>query len=189
MNKKSRYWTFLVYPESAPEDWESVISVIGIPFAVSPLHDKDLNADGEAKKAHYHVIGCWDGPTTFKNVSSLTEALNSPIPQPISSVKGAYRYLTHTDNPEKYQYSSKDIRHFNGFDPTEMIPLTKTEMDQMKITIQKMIEVLNIYEYCDLMDYLLQNELYEEWSIASNNTFFFDKYISSRRNKKNFKDK
>ena len=40
-------------------------------------------------------------------------------------------------------------------------------------------------EYADLMDYLLDGERTLEYDVASNNTYFFDKYISSKRNKAN----
>lgn len=38
---KARYFTFLLYPESIPEDWEMKLESIGLPIAISPLHDKD----------------------------------------------------------------------------------------------------------------------------------------------------
>jgi hypothetical protein len=54
---KARYFTFLLYPESIPEDWEMKLESIGLPIAISPLHDKDLSdVEGQKyKKAHYHV--------------------------------------------------------------------------------------------------------------------------------------
>ena len=33
------------------------------------------------------------------------------------------------------------------------------------------------------MDYLLENDLNDFYQVASNNTMFFDRYISSKRNK------
>ena len=41
--EKARYFTFLLYPESIPEDWELKLELLGVPIAVSPLHDKDLS--------------------------------------------------------------------------------------------------------------------------------------------------
>ena len=38
---KSRYFTFLLYPESIPEDWLLKLELIGVPMAISPLHDQD----------------------------------------------------------------------------------------------------------------------------------------------------
>lgn len=39
--EKARYFTFLLYPESIPEDWEEKLELLGVPIAISPLHDMD----------------------------------------------------------------------------------------------------------------------------------------------------
>ena len=39
--EKARYFTFLLYRFNS-EDWEMRLELIGVPIAVSPLHDKDL---------------------------------------------------------------------------------------------------------------------------------------------------
>ena len=41
--EKSRNFTFLLYPdrEGFPDDWEERLEKIGVPIAISPLHDKD----------------------------------------------------------------------------------------------------------------------------------------------------
>lgn len=42
MKKKGRNFAFLIYPDSAPDDWvEQLNAKIGLPMAISPLHDKD----------------------------------------------------------------------------------------------------------------------------------------------------
>ena len=41
---KKRNWAFVVYPESAPSDWIEQLQQRGVVGAISPLHDKDLNA-------------------------------------------------------------------------------------------------------------------------------------------------
>ena len=52
---KTRAWTFIVYPDSAPDDWRDILDDLHIPWCESPLHDKDQNPTGEQKKAHWHV--------------------------------------------------------------------------------------------------------------------------------------
>ena len=42
--EKARYFTFLLYPDSIPEDWEMKLELLGLPMAISPLHDKDLSS-------------------------------------------------------------------------------------------------------------------------------------------------
>ena len=59
---KARHWAMVVYPESAPENWIDIINETHLQFAISPLHNKDTNPDGEIKKSHWHVILSWDGP-------------------------------------------------------------------------------------------------------------------------------
>ena len=71
-----------------PSDWIEQLQLSGAQFAISPLHDKDLNATGEPKKAHWHVIVVYGSPTTESNVKSLTERLNAPKPIPLEQVRG-----------------------------------------------------------------------------------------------------
>ena len=105
-NVKSRNWTFLVYPESAPEDWEDILA--GLTYCYK-LHDCDVVKVLRAQKAHDHVVLTFEGPTTYNTVKDLTDRLNSPAPQPVKSLRGMIRYLIHADNKNKYQYKREDI--------------------------------------------------------------------------------
>lgn len=181
--KKNRYWAFVLYLESAPEDWKDKLQLTGLPICLSPYHDKDLNPDGTPKKPHYHVILCFGGPTTFNNVKTITDSLNQPIPIPLQQVKGYYRYLTHMDNPEKAQYSEKDIQYLNGFNIDDYIDLTYSQVNTVCVYLQQLVIDNTITEYADLLDYLLQHEMYTELEVARNHTILFNAYISSKRNK------
>lgn len=186
---KKRNWAFVLYPESAPADWLDKLKLSGLMGAVSPLHDKDMNADGEPKKAHYHIILVYAGPTSFNVVNALCESLNQPIPQPLESVRGYYRYLTHKDNPEKYQYSDTDIVTFGGFDYRDYVEMTRSEVLKCIRSVQALIRDNDISEYSDLLDLLDDNDMTEEYDVASSHTMLFGKYIDSRRNKKMLKSK
>lgn len=181
--KKCRNWAFAMYPESMPENWREIIQESGLACAVSPLHDKDVNPDGEQKKAHYHVIVCFDGPTTYNNVLEFTKKLNATIPIDLQSIKGMYRYHIHLDNPEKYQYDDRDRTFFNGFDISSVNELTKTEVNKYKRDILVFIEDNNIIEYADLLNVLIQNELFSMLDVATSHTILFNTFITSRRNK------
>ena len=181
-NVKKRNWTFVLYPESAPSDWKEQLKLCGLMSAISPLHDKDLNPTGEAKKAHYHVLLVYSGPTTYNAVAKFTASLNATIPQPLESVRGMYRYFTHKDNPEKYQYDESDISTINGFNIADLVELTKSEVNELKACVLSLIRSVNIKEYSDLVDFLIDNGMTAEYDVAINNTFFFNTYITSRRN-------
>ena len=181
-NVKKRNWTFVLYPESAPTDWKEQLKLTGLMCAISPLHDKDLNPTGEAKKAHYHILLVYSGPTTYNSVAKFTASLNATIPQPLESVRGMYRYFSHKDNPEKYQYDEADIITVNGFNIADLVELSKSEVNEIKANILRLIREIDIIEYADLIDFLTDNEMLTEYDVAVNNTFFFNSYIASRRN-------
>ena len=182
--KKKRYWAFVLYPESAPENWRDLLQQTGLSIAVSPLHDKDIDPTGLPKKPHYHVILCYEGPTTYNNVkTNITDPLNQPIPIPLEQVRGYFRYLTHKDNPDKFQYNEKDITIINDFDIDNYNYLTRSQVNAILIDIQKLIRDNQIIEYCDLLNFLLDNDLSSYLDVAYNHTILFNTYITSLRNK------
>lgn len=184
MSIKGRNWAFVVYPESLPSNWEEIIIETGLPMAFSPLHDKDLNPTGEPKKAHYHVICYYENATTSRAVKEyVTDKLNGTIPIKLESMVGMYRYHLHLDNPEKYQYDDRDRKFYNGFDVNKVDSLTYTEISKLLQEIQKLIVTEHILEYADLMDILLDNELFNLWDVAKNHTLLLNTYITSRRYK------
>lgn len=112
---KSRWWWFICYPDSLPDNWIDILLISGIPFIVSPIHDKDMNADGTFKKPHYHCIVIFDNPTTYNHVlTNCCKPLNATIPQVILNLTGSIAYLSHKGISGKAEYNSADIRCFNG---------------------------------------------------------------------------
>lgn len=183
-NIKKRNWAFVLWPDSALENWRDILQESGLMFAISPYHDKDINADGTIKKPHYHVIMCFDGPTTYKNALSVAQRVGGVnTVQPLEQIRGYYRYFTHMDNPEKYQYNSSDITTINGFDINNYVELTYTEISALLYQLQYLIKEKKILEYADLLDFLQDNDLKELWDVAKNHTILLDRYISSRRYK------
>lgn len=180
---KKRNFTTIVYPDSAPSDWLDQLQQTGLACAVSPLHDKDSNPDGEVKKAHYHLLICFEGPTTLKNAQELSNSiLSGVLVKPIESVRGMYRYLTHEDNPEKFHYDKKNIVLLNGFDPQNVL----SNSDESEIA-DRVIQIINdnhIKYYHDLIDFLRSNSLTEEKHVAMSKIMLFTSYLNSMRFKK-----
>lgn len=195
---KSRYWTFLTYPDSVEENWINILEETGLQFAVSPIHDRDIEKcltpeDFEKpnlieilgdkyyyKKPHYHVLVMYEGPKTYKSFKEeVCDKVKGTIPKKVESIRGMYAYLTHKNNPEKAQYESKDIKEYNEF----KLELTTTEITLIKQKICIKIIEENIKEYSDLLDYYLEIGDNDYWEVASNHTYFFDRYITSKRHK------
>lgn len=176
--EKNRNWCAIVYPESAPEDWIERLRDLHLPFAISPLHDQDANEFGEPKKEHYHIIVCFEGPTTYKNANRCIQRItNGPIVKPCRSIRGSYRYLTHLDDPHKFQYSSDDIQLFNSFE----VAITSSDEDVIKKAIFNIILVNRIHEYADLMLVLDYEFGYEYSQVARRNHSYITSVVNSIR--------
>lgn len=179
---KSRYWCFVGYPESLPDDWVDILRKVGVPVAVSPLHEFDTEPTGDLKKPHYHFLICYPGPTTYNNVKNVTDSLNATRPERVSSVKGNYRYFTHRDNPDKFQYSEKDILHLNGFCPIDFFSLTSSEEDKFYTEIALLIRDKKINQFSDLVYFLLDNGFVDYYSFICRHSMFFNYLLRSRSN-------
>lgn len=111
---KSRAFWFVVYPDSVIDNWKELIKDYHISFMVSPLHDKDVNADGTIKKAHYHVILIFPNTTTPTLANEICSAVNGVRPPndrffACSSISSCARYLIHRDDADKFQYDANDV--------------------------------------------------------------------------------
>lgn len=189
-NVKKRNWAFVLYPESAPQDWREQLQATGLMCAISPLHDRDVDPTGAPKKPHYHVILCYSGPTSYNVVKALTNGrLGQTIPQALEQVRGYYRYLTHEDNPEKAQYSKQDITTLNGFDIRDFVEMTKSEVIKILGQVQDFVRENNIMEYCDLLDILRDGAGMDDWyEVAVTHTLLLTAYLRSRREKGRIRD-
>jgi len=184
--RRSLNWNFILYPESAPENWRKLIDETHIEWVESPLHDKDINPDGEIKKAHYHVTLLFPGNKSYEQVKELTDSLNAPIPVRCQSVKGSIRYMAHKDNPEKYQYNWSDIVCHGGADLATLCAPTATERMQIQKNILRYILQNNILEFEDIVNYAFCNGLDDWLNVLLNySTLSINAYIRSRRHKAN----
>lgn len=154
--EKSRFFTFLMYPDADgfPEDWEDRLERIGVPIAISPLHNMDKAKGGGFKKAHYHGIYVAKNPVTSESVRNKLKAVLSSqefeckaiaMVQVIhESVESVYLYLTHDSKDAikkaKYRYNKDDIKHINNFDIDRYNTLDVEQKD----------DILDLV--CDLID-------------------------------------
>lgn len=149
--EKARYFTFLLYPESIPNDWIDNLELIGVPIAISPLHDKDLSdVEGQKyKKEHYHVIYVSKNPVTAESVRlkvkrSLGDKSVAMVQIVSTSMENMYLYLTHESKDaiakNKHKYSKSDIRLLNNFDIDRYVTLDVEDKDDM------------LNDVCDLID-------------------------------------
>lgn len=179
--KRSNKWAFLLYQESAPENYLDILEEMHIPFILSPWHDKDVNKEtGEFKKAHKHGALYFDSLKSYSQVSKLlTNHLNTPKHvEMIMSPRGMYDYFTHAENPEKTLYDINDIESGCGFDLDKFL-ITNNSDEFLTLAID-IIEEHNFLEFNSLVRYA-RAENPKLLSLIMNKTYFFAKYLDSRR--------
>lgn len=164
---KSKYFCALLYPDSASYDTDKIIKALAqehLTFAVSPLHDRDVEDDGSIKKGHYHLLLAYSSATTLNNIRSWFKVCGMPESD-LHSVRvcasgvGYYRYLTHMDNPEKVQYDYNDIRVFNDTDELfKKFSKSASEKIDELVRIFHIVDELNTISFHSLVNYLMLNE-------------------------------
>lgn len=171
--EKSRFFTFLLYPdgEGFPTDWEDRLERIGVPIAISPLHDKDKAKGGGYKKRHYHGIYIAKNPVTSESVRNKLKAVLSSEQEECKAValvqiihenvESVYLYLTHDSKDAikkgKYRYDKKDIKHINNFDIERYITV---DVETKNMTLRILINLIRhhgIPNVIDLQDFIEEN--------------------------------
>ena len=151
--EKARYFTFLLYPDSIPEDWEMKLELLGLPMAISPLHDKDLSSvEGQLyKKAHYHVLYVAKNPVTADSVRwKIKKCLGEKsvaMVQIVLNIENMYLYLTHESKDaiekKKHKYDKADIKHINNFDIDRYVTLDAEQKDDILDEVWNILELKN----------------------------------------------
>jgi len=181
---RTRNWAIILYPDSAPANWRSIIDDMHIEWVESPLHDKDVNGDEHDKKAHWHIMLMFGGVKTYDQIRELTEPLNCPSPQKCQSAKGMVRYMAHLDNPEKYQYGTADIIAHGGVDIADLLKPTSSERYDCIRSMMEFVRSERITEFQDLMDYASVNR-FEDWFplLCDSSAIVMINYIKSIRHR------
>lgn len=168
---KSRYFTFILYPESIPDDWMLKLELIGLPIAISPLHDKDKSdvIGQQYKKAHYHLVYIANNPVTAESVRlkikrTLGDKSISHVQVIKTNVENAYLYLTHESKDaiakHKHVYPRGDITHLNNFDIDRYITLSVEDKEAMLNLLCDVIDTVGLANMRELSRYIKSNGQY-----------------------------
>jgi hypothetical protein len=179
---RTRGFNLIVYPESAPENWRSILDELHIAWVESPLHDLDVNPDGEVKKAHYHVTLIFDSVKDIEQVKEITDLLNGPHPQKCNSIRGSIRYMVHMDNPEKYQYDKSKIIAHGGADVAELLKPSNSERYSLIAEMMTFCDENEITEFVDLTKYAIQYR-FDDWFplLCDSAAYVIGQYLKSKR--------
>jgi len=176
--KRGENWGLVIYPDSMPANWRDLLSELCIQVLVSPLHDSDVNATGEPKKPHHHVLLIFDSVKSQSQVSEIAKMLNAPAPMKMDSARGAARYLCHMDNPEKAQYSPDEVLEFGGADYRSICMRTPDKYGFVREMVTWCREQ-GVISYAALLEYAMTEN--EDWfrCLCDNGTYVMKEYLKS----------
>ena len=185
MATRARGFAFVLYPESAPDNWRDIIDSFHIQWAESPLHCFDVNETGEVKKPHWHIVLSFEGLKSLDQVKEITTSVNGTIPIKLNSVKGMVRYFAHLDNPEKYQYPVDQIIGHGGMDVADLLRLSASARYSVIKKICEYVALSGISEFYQIMDYASEYHS-EDWYpvLCDSAAYVVNQYIKSNRQRR-----
>lgn len=177
---RARNFATVVYPDSAPDNWREILAEQFIPAFISPLHDRDLNPNGEPKKPHYHVMVMFEGKKSEEQVELIFNLIKGVGLEKIQSMRGYGRYLCHLDNPEKAQYSQADVQSLCGADYVSVINLVTDKYKAVR-EIVAFCKNYDICSYSQILEYAMEER--EDWFrvLCDSGTYVVKEYLKSRQ--------
>ena len=182
VSQKRREFAFVLYQESASEDWEQILNQLH-QRVFWILHDKDMSSNGTPKKPHYHVMILFDNPRSSNTVRDLCiKCGGNGHLEELMSRRGYARYLCHMDDPDKHQYDTTEVHNLCGANYMLEI-MSKTELKSNRLAmITEIIQFCDdnvIFYYADLIRYCIIHK--PEWLelLVSYNGHIIKDYIKS----------
>lgn len=182
---KSRYFTFLLYEDSAPENYVELLESLNIPIALSPWHDMDvktknltpeeetLKSQGEViyKKKHRHGIYIANNPVTADSVRKKLQRLFaeytdknvvSQVQIITTSVENTYAYLTHESKDaiakNKHKYDKNDIVLLSNFDLSRYQVFDVEEQLDVLVNVIAVIKTYGFSNVIELQEFVDSEE-------------------------------
>jgi plasmid replication protein len=171
--EKSIYFTFLLYPESLPSDWETLLKTTGRPIAVSPLHDKDVTSkktlEGQLRRWQYELddnryVFSQDVKDSYqKKIDDLKLAIDG---KKKFYLKPHYHVIYVAKNPVTANSVRQKIQKILGVDALAEVKIIATS-------------VRNMYDYLthESVDAIAKKKhVYDKKDILCLNNFDIDRY-------------
>lgn len=102
---RNRWCSLVLYPESQAEAIEKATTTYP---CVWITHDKDKGPDGEPMKPHVHILCHFGNARYFSGIAKELAVPEGAVNR-VDNPEKAFAYLTHDNNPEKYQYDKADL--------------------------------------------------------------------------------
>lgn len=194
MPTKARFFTGLIYEDSAPADYEDQLRDSLRQYLLSPWHSPDPVEDLETGalkvlKRHRHLMLCHGNSVTAKAAREIMPDWVVLPPSDQAFMVGSYRnlarYFVHLDQPEKEQFAGKpesNLTALNNFPLDLSRELTKGERRALKIQLWNFCRDNCVTEFSELLDMLGDAQEWDMFELAFDNQSKIEGYIRSKRN-------
>ena len=178
-DERARNFATVVYPDSAPDNWESIIASHLIPCFISPLHAKDIDPLNQPKKPHYHVMLMFEGKKSTEQVQDIFTSFGGVGLEKVNSIRSYARYMCHLDNPDKVRYNIMDVQSLCGADYQAIIGLAKDKYNAIG-EMMDWCDENNILSFYVLCNYARLKR--PDWfkMLCDNSSFYMKEYLQSR---------
>lgn len=178
MTDRDRKWELKLYPDATNYDCNAVLVKAQQYFEYWAyiLHDKDKDENGDAIKPHYHFYG--RNSQNKLTITGIAYQLGCPENsiQYVKTWKGAIRYLTHIDFPNKAPYDIDDV--YSNFNLTSYFRCEHDDDEMAK----KIFEYIRDHKGCTqekVLEWVFENGL---WSAYRRGFAVFCKLLKGENN-------
>lgn len=176
---KKRIWATIVYPESAPEQWQDILENEHIPAYISPIHT-------DSNKEHYHVVLLFEGQKTENDAKDVFNKIGGVGAEPVKHKSAYLRYLCHLDSKDKPHYDPQEVTALSG--SPNYATVIAEEQTSTSDAYAEMIDYISsngLVTFCDLVDYARLNKPFWFSILVKTNASIVWYYLKS----KNWKSK
>ena len=181
-DERTRIWTIIVYEDSAPANWREILRSLHIPVYISPYHDRDIRANGEAKKPHWHVVLSFKGKKSLAQIQAISDMISGTKviweECAVGDLDGMVRYLIHFDDADKAQYDINGIETMGGADVLAHFA-TANDVDEIVGEMMDWCIEQTCYSFFHLANYARHNR--PDWfrTITTSRTVFLTNWLKS----------
>ena len=184
---RTRRWSMIAYGVNPCGDSLELLKFTSCTGLAMIYHDRDVLADGSLKEPHWHILVYFANAVSLKGACAAIDEIcvGNVLGEPVKDVQGAYQYLVHKNNPEKFQYCPSDIITWGDFEKLiaedkkeaqneqflmDLLSLSRWEMackygrdymknyDSYRRFTEMIKEDMEIEEYVDDKEYYLKKE-------------------------------
>lgn len=147
---------------------------------ISPLHDRDIKADGTLKKPHYHIL--FVGKLLERDKKELSVYVANGYFEYLYDLSSAYNYLYHWDIKNACWYKNKAHYCKDFITYSDNFDLEKVEENNNDYFNQFFDDVAQFDEFYLWLGYVrnINNSVYREYCLK--NYRLADNFIRSYRN-------